>query len=417
MKHRYLITETYQRLCQINTLERAFRSVKRNKGCGGIDRVSLKKFEQHLDKHLAELSRLLQIQTYQPLPLKRVFIPKPNGKQRPLGIPAIRDRVVQQALLEILEPIFEPTFANSSYGFRPRKSAISAVEKVQEYLDCGHEYIVEADIKDFFTTLHHTRLMSKIKEHLPKEEKQIIQLLWRFLKAGVMEEGKLRTATAGTPQGGVISPLLANVYLNDFDHKIEKSGLILVRYADDFVVLCQTVNHAVRGMRMVREIMTSMDLELALEKTGVRQYWRGFDFLGYTFRKTHGNKRWPRSKAIKVFKDKVRHVTRRQQPKNVKMVIERLNPVIRGWGHYFKHGNVKSRFSRLDAWTRMRLRSFVEKKKWPSGLNWKYPNDHFQSLGLVTLTDIRVYQLELSLLYHEQPCRRAVCGKSARTVR
>ena len=417
MQNKYPITENYRSLCQTETLENAFKIVKRRKGCGGIDRITLAKYAGHLDKHLSQLSRLLATQHYQPLPLKRAYIPKANGKPRPLGIPAIRDRVVQQALLSIIEPYFEPSFADVSYGFRPHRSAIQAINKVQEYLEQGYEYIVEADIKDFFTTLHHTRLMSQIKERLPKQEKQIIQLLWRLLKTGVMEEGQIKTQIAGTPQGGVISPLLANIYLNDFDHKLEKSGFKLVRYADDFVILCPTVNQTVQAMKMVRNLIKSLDLELAEEKTQIVEYWRGFDFLGYHFQKFYGNRKWPRSKAIKSFKDKVRHTTRRQQPKNVKMVIQQLNPIIRGWGHYFKYGNVKIRFEELDSWIRMRLRSFIEKKKWPSGLNWKYPNDHLKGLGLASLTEIRVYQPNLSLSYQGQPCRRAVCGKSARTVR
>ena len=205
------MTDSYHKLCQIETLKKAFKVVKKRKGCGGVDGITLVKYEKHLDKHLLELSRILVTQDYQPLPLKRVYIPKSNGEQRPLGIPAIRDRVVQQALLNIIEPYFEPTFSDSSYGFRPKHSAIQAINKVQQYLEQGHEYIAEADIKDFFTTLDHTRLMSKVKEYLPKPEKQIIQLLWKLLKAGVMEEGQVKTQKAGTPQGGVISPLLANI--------------------------------------------------------------------------------------------------------------------------------------------------------------------------------------------------------------
>jgi len=411
------MTDSYHKLCQIETLKKAFKVVKKRKGCGGVDGITLVKYEKHLDKHLLELSRILVTQDYQPLPLKRVYIPKSNGEQRPLGIPAIRDRVVQQALLNIIEPYFEPTFSDSSYGFRPKHSAIQAINKVQQYLEQGHEYIAEADIKDFFTTLDHTRLMSKVKEYLPKPEKQIIQLLWKLLKAGVMEEGQVKTQIAGTPQGGVISPLLANIYLNDFDHKLARSGHRLVRYADDFVILSKTVNQAVQAMKMVRSLIKSLNLELAEDKTQITEYWKGFDFLGYHFQKFYGNRKWPRTKAIQAFKNKVKHVTRRQQPKNVKMVIEQLNPIVRGWGHYFKYGNIKVKYQELDSWIRMRLRSFIGKKKWPSGLNWKYPNDHLKGLGLVSLIEIGAYQPNLSLSYRGQPCRRAICGKSARTVR
>ena len=417
MKNKYPMTDSYHKLCQIETLKKAFKVVKKRKGCGGVDGITLVKYEKHLDKHLLELSRILVTQDYQPLPLKRVYIPKSNGEQRPLGIPAIRDRVVQQALLNIIEPYFEPTFSDSSYGFRPKHSAIQAINKVQQYLEQGHEYIAEADIKDFFTTLDHTRLMSKVKEYLPKPEKQIIQLLWKLLKAGVMEEGQVKTQIAGTPQGGVISPLLANIYLNDFDHKLARSGHRLVRYADDFVILSKTVNQAVQAMKMVRSLIKSLNLELAEDKTQITEYWKGFDFLGYHFQKFYGNRKWPRTKAIQAFKNKVKHVTRRQQPKNVKMVIEQLNPIVRGWGHYFKYGNIKVKYQELDSWIRMRLRSFIGKKKWPSGLNWKYPNDHLKGLGLVSLIEIGAYQPNLSLSYRGQPCRRAICGKSARTVR
>jgi len=407
----------FENICKLEILQSAFKKVKRNKGCAGIDKVSIKKFDKHLNQHLFELQQLLKTGKYRPLPLKRTYIPKSNGDKRPLGIPAIRDRIVQQALLTEIEPVFEPIFSNSSFGFRPGRSPIQAINQVQEYLDQGYEYIVEADIKDFFTTLHHTRLMSKVKEYLPKQEKQVIQLLWKFLKSGVLEEGQIRTQVAGTPQGGVISPILANIYLNDFDHKLDKVGLKLVRYADDFIVLAKSVNQATSAMKMIRSMIKSLDLKLAADKTQITEYWKGFDFLGYHFQKFYGNRKWPRRKAINSFKDKVRHATRRQQPKNVKMVIIKLNPIIRGWGHYFKYGSVKGRYEELDSWIRMRLRSFIEKKKWPSGMNWKYPNDHFKSLGLVSLTDIRVYQPELSLSLKGQPCRRAVCGKSARTVR
>lgn len=384
----------FENICHIETLKESFKKVKKNKGCAGVDRESIRKFEQHLDDRLNELRRLLANHSYRPLPLKRVYIPKSNGDKRPLGIPATRDRIVQQAILTELEPIFEPIFSKSSYGFRPNKSPIQAITKVQEYLDQGYEMIVEVDIKDFFSTVHQTRLMSKIKQQV--KDKRIIQLLWQFLRAGVLEEGKLRTALAGTPQGGVISPILANIYLNDFDHKIDKAGLKLVRYADDFVILCKTVNQATSASKMVKDIMKSLDLELAEAKTQVTEYWRGFEFLGYHFQKFYGNRKWPRRKAIDSFKDKIRQATRRQQPKNVKMVIAQLNPIIRGWGHYFKYGEVKGKYQELDSWTRMRLRSFLEKKKWPSGKNWKYPNDHFKNLGLVSLTDIRVFQPELS---------------------
>lgn len=383
-----------EKIYQKENLIQAFKKVKKNKGAFGIDRVSIRKYEDKLERNIKELERLLRLGKYNPLPVKRVFIPKLDGKKRPLGIPAVRDRVVQQAILEVIQPIFEPLFANSSYGFRPNCSPIQAVNKVQEYLDQGYEYIVEADIKDFFGTLNHQRLISKVKEEV--KDKKLLKLIWKFLKSGVMEEGKLKKVVSGTPQGGVISPILANIYLNDFDYKIEKAGLKLVRYADDFVILTKSVNQATFAMKMIKELIKSIKLKLAREKTKITEYWWGFEFLGYCFRKYYGNYKWPAEKSIKAFKEKIRHKTRRQQPKNVIQVITEINPLVRGWGHYFKYGNVKTRFPTLDSWIRMRLRSFIEKKKWPSGLNWKYPNDHFRSLGLFSLTKLLKYQQKLS---------------------
>lgn len=397
-------------------LQQAFLRVKANKGCPGIDRVTIAHYERNLGVNLGELSRLLASGRYQPLPVKEVLIPKPNGKARPLGIPAVRDRVVQAALLTAIEPYLEPTFAASSYGFRSGKSAIEAVQHVETYLKDGYEYVVDADIKDFFGTLNHHVLMTKLKKLVPE---RVCYLVLDFLNAGVMKEGNLRTATAGTPQGGVISPILANLYLNDFDHSIEKTDWKLVRYADDFVILCRSVNAAVQAMKTVRRLLNPLKLELAEEKSRVTDWYHGFEFLGYRFQKYRGATKWPRRKAIEAFKEKVRRATRRLQPKNILMVIKALNPAVRGWGNYFRYGNSKTRFTALDSWVRMRLRSFIEKKKWPSGMNWKYPNDHFASLGLVSLASLLAHPVlrQLSLAAMAQPYRRAGCGKSARPVR
>lgn len=399
----------YEGITSRQNLKVAFYQVKKNKGSYGIDRVSIKQYERNLERNIAETSRLLKQGRYKPLPVKRVWILKPDGRKRPLGIPAVRDRIVQQSLLMAIQPLFEPTFSDVSYGFRPNKSAIEAVNKVQEYLDKGHQKIFEADIEDFFSNVNHNRLVARLRERI--DSKETIKLIRKFLNSGVMEEGNFKKQISGTPQGGVISPLFANVYLNDFDHKIEKAGLRMVRYADDFVILCKTDNQAVYALRLARDILQSIGLKLKPEKTGIVSYFQGFEFLGYRFQQYYGNYKWPRDKAVKAFKDKIRHLTRRQQPKNIKMLIPSVNYVVRGWGNYFKHGNVKTRFDQLDSWLRMRLRSFIGKRKWPSGLNWKYPNDHFKDLGLVCLSDL------LSSPNCGQLYRRAVCGKSARTVR
>lgn len=384
----------YQLICQTDNLVKAFAKVKRNRGGFGVDRISLKQYGNNLARNTKELARLLEQERYSPLPVRQVLIPKANGKLRPFGIPTVRDRVVQQAILEVIQPIFEPIFSPASYGFRPGKSAILAINKVQEYLDEGYEYIVEADIKDFFGQLDKTRLMSKVHEQM--KDTRLHKLLWKILRAGVMIEGRVKSTVAGTPQGGVISPILANIYLNDFDHKLERAGYRLVRYADDFVILAKTVNEATSAMKMIRSLIKSMKLELAEEKTQITTYAQGFDFLGYHFRQNYyGKYKWPTRKAQKAFKDKIRRGTRRQQPKNVAMVIQDINPIIRGWGNYFRYGDVKGKYTDLDSWIRMRLRSFIEKKK--QVLNWKYPNTCFDELGLVSLTALLKYQTKLSL--------------------
>lgn len=373
-------------------LEEAYRAVRNNRGTYGIDRVSIEKYGQNLGNNLKELQRLIEQKKYKPLEVKRIYIPKANGKKRPLGIPTVRDRIVQQIVLKEIEPECEKIFSKSSYGFRPNKSALEAVEEVDKYLKSGYEYIVEADIKDFFGTLNHPRLMTRVKEVIKDERTR--ELIWSFVKAGIIEEGQRRKAISGTPQGGVISPILANLYLNEFDHKIERAGLKLIRYADDFVILCKTVNEAVQGMKLVRMIMKKMKLELAEEKTGIREYWKGFDFLGYHFQKYYGKYKWAGDKAVKSLKEKVKRATRRLQPKNIKKVIKELNQVLRGWGNYFKYGNNKNRFEKLDSWIRMRLRSYIEKRKCMSK-NWKYTNSFFRGMGLVNLRAMLVYQLKL----------------------
>jgi group II intron reverse transcriptase/maturase len=399
----------------MENLKVAFNAVKKNKGCPGVDDVTIAKYESRLGVHLTELRQLLLSGVYQPLPVKQVLIPKSNGKYRPLGIPAIRDRIVQQAILQIIQPLLDPGFSSASFGFRPNKSAIQAVETVQQYLNQGYEYVVDADISDFFGTLHHQILMDKVRKAVSDD--QIRKLIFLFLKAGIMEEGKLKTAVAGTPQGGVISPLLANLYLNSLDERLTQYKLKLVRYADDFVILCDSELQAKFAMYVLKGHLRKLRLSLAPEKTQITTHHKGFDFLGYHFHKYYGTPRkWPKEKSQIAFKEKVKKATRRLQPKNVKMVIEKLNPIIRGWGNYFKHGDVKKRFNELDGYIRMRLRSFIAKQKWPSGLNWKYPNDHFVKLGLVSLTSLLVYQQQLSFSLLEQPYRKAVCGKSARTV-
>jgi len=379
----------YANIAKQESLEAAFAKVKRNKGCPGIDRQSIAMYEAQLKTQTQELARLLEQRRYQPLPVTRVFIPKANGKLRPLGIPAVRDRVAQQAVLDDIQPMLDPKMSPLSFGFRIGKSALGAAQTVKELLEQGYRYVVDADIADFFGTLNHQILMAKVRRNIA--DRDTTKLIYQFIKAGIMEEGKLRANIAGTPQGGVISPILANLYLDDLDRHIGKTDWKLVRYADDFVILCKTVNQAVQAYRVAGEILGKLKLSFAQEKTRVIDaYQTAFTFLGYTFWRNDGKTySFPSDKAMKAYRRKVAAATRRQQAANVKMVIDKLNPIVRGWGNYFKSGNCKTRFRELDEWTRMRLRSFIAKKHCLClSAHIKYPNSYFKGLGLVFLTDL-----------------------------
>lgn len=382
----------YEDICTETSLMRAFICVKRNKGSAGIDSVSIRQVEKTLGLHIRELSRLLRQERYKPLPARRVYIPKKNGKKRPLGIPAVRDRIVQEAVKEAIQPTLERVFSEVSYGFRPGRGAGQAIEQIKRYIEEGYEYVVDADIEDFFGTLDHSRLMNKVREEI--SDRETTYLIYHFLKAGVMEEGRVKKTTTGTPQGGVISPILANLYLTELDDCMEKAGLKIVRYADDFVILCRSVNQARYALKTTRQKLEKMNLALSEEKTCITDTNQGFVFLGHQFWKPNDTLyTFPSDKSMKAYKQKVRHITRRQQPKNLKMVVEKLNPVIRGWGNYFKNGDGKARFRRLDEWTRMRLRAFILKKRRISyKVHTKYPNSHFEKLGLVFLTDLTASQ-------------------------
>ena len=380
----------FQSVCDPSNLVAAYEKVKKNRGCPGVDKQSITAFGEHLDHHTRELSRLLTNNTYQPLPVARVLIPKANGKLRPLGIPAVRDRIVQQAVLDQIQPTLEEAFSDVSFGFRPQRSAHGALNAIRIYLDQGYEYVVDADIRDFFGTLNHQILMAKVRDMIP--DRAITRLIYQFLTAGVMSEGKLIAQTTGTPQGGVISPILANLYLTEFDDKITKGDWKLVRYADDWVLLCKTPQQAHHALQTASGTLKKLKLELAPEKTKIANMSRGdaFTFLGYTFQKVWGRHySFPSDKAIKAYQDKIKGHTKRQQPRNITKVIERLNPLICGWGNYFKHGHGKKRFQRLDEWTRMRLRSFLKKGHALSiTTHTKYPNAFFKTLGLATLIDL-----------------------------
>jgi len=409
-KHHSLIDKVYKRL----NLYIAFEKVKANKGVGGVDGVSIDEFERNLDRNLEEIHRLLYEDRYRPEPVRRVYIPKPDGDQRPLGIPTVRDRVVQQALLNRLEKIFEVKFKDCSYGFRRERSPLQAIQKLEEYLKAGYQWVVEVDIEGFFDTVNQEKLIDLVAEEIA--DGRVLRLIRSFLVSGVMEEAKIENRTTGTPQGGVISPLLANIYLHPYDEIMTQKGYKIIRYADDIVIMCRNKQEAERALSETKQILEGqLSLNLNIEKTRIVHKSQSFEFLGYLFGYGYSDYKIPRRRAIDNFKDKVRWLTRRNQPKSMLQVIEELNPVIRGWRNYFKYGCSKKIFWELDCWIENRLRAY-KVKRWGLKTHLKMPHSIFERMGLVTLNDT-FYPNQPNLLpAMGRRYREAVCGKTARTV-
>lgn len=380
-KYYSLIDKVYN----LKNLCEAWEKVKADRGSGGVDKVSISQYETNLDQNLKEIQRLLREGRYKPMPARRVYIPKPNKEKRPLGIPTIRDRVIQQALRSVIEPIFEQEFLECSYGFRPGKNCHQAIEKVEEYRGQGNEWAVDADIKAYFDTVNQELLMGLIKRRI--SDGRVLNLIEAFLKAGVMEDEVWQETNVGTPQGGVISPLLANIYLHPFDLEMKGRGYILVRYADDVLLLAKSKEEAEDILVKVKGTIGKLRLELNTEKTRILHVSDGVDFLGFTIYEGH---KVPQKKAVKKYKDRVRKLTRRCQPINTEEVIKRLNPVIVGWGNYFKTGNVNWLYKGLDSWTRMRLRSFKEKRK-SYRANRRITNEALKKRGLRSLSGLLNY--------------------------
>ncbi len=361
----------YDRIYRSDVLWEAWRRVRSNGGAAGIDAETIRAIEDRgVGEFLTEIAAALRAGRYRPSPVKRRYIPKADGKQRPLGIPTVRDRVVQMATKLVIEPIFEADFQPCSYGFRPKRSATQALEAIREAGNRGLNFVVDADIQGYFDSIQRETLLELLKERL--SDRRVRKLIRQWLEAGVMEDGTVRETLAGTPQGGVISPLLANIYLNKLDRiwaaRCGQLG-VLVRYADDFVAMCRTESQAREALRRIGLVMHRLGLTLHPAKTRLVDLRRGkesFVFLGCTLRKKrsiqrnprwHFLQRWPSPKATKKLRDRVRELTsKRQSGKDVKQIIAELTPVLRGWGNYFRSGNADREFHKMDSFVLLRLR-------------------------------------------------------------
>ena len=354
----------YDRIFRLDVLWRAWKEVRANKGSAGMDGITFEMIEEYgVEEYLLDIQEDLQNKQYRPKPVKRVYIPKPDGKQRPLGIPTIRDRIVQQACKIVIEPIFEANFLDSSYGFRPKRDAKQATEKVKKEL-YKNWYVVDADIQGYFDNINHEILLGLLKRRI--SDRRVIKLCRQWLQAGVIENGKYYPTEKGSPQGGVISPLLANIYLHVLDSYWEnhKELGVIVRYADDAVIVCRTRKDAELAFEHLKRMMTKLKLTLNPQKTKIVDMNKeSFDFLGFRYQKFGKTKcgrklpyMMPSKKAMKKVKDAIRIITcRKSAYEGLEQKVEKLNPLIRGWRNYFQHGNSTKRFKQLDEYVWMKL--------------------------------------------------------------
>lgn len=379
-------------------LQAAFRKVRQNKGGAGVDHQTIEQFEEGAAERLQALSDRLRDKQYRPQGIKRTWIPKPgSAEKRPLGIPTVIDRIVQTAIRNVIEPIFEREFAAHSYGFRPNRGAKDALRRVDRQLRDGYVHVVDADIKGYFDAIPHDLLMQRVEEHISDGE--VLELIRAYLNQRVMDGLETWTPTQGSPQGAVISPLLANLYLNPLDHLMAAMGHEMTRYADDFVVMCRTVEEAEAALAAIRDWMEANGLTLHPTKTKVVDYRQeGFEFLGYRFEK---GKRWPRKKSLQRLKSTIRAKTPRKSGLKMVAIIATLNRTLRGWYEYFKHA-YKTIFRELDGFIRRRLRSILRtrlkrgnnRRFAKGGDNVRWPNAYFDDLGLFSLAGARERYLQ-----------------------
>ena len=370
------------------TLQAALAKVQANGGAAGVDGVSVERFAARSETYLAELSTALREASYRPQPVKRVDIPKGDGRTRPLGIPAVKDRIAQTAVKLVIEPIFEAAFCAGSYGFRPGRGCRDALREVDRLIGQGFTFVVDADLAGYFDSIPHERLMQRVGERI--SDGRVLDLLRGFLAADILRGMERWTPVAGTPQGAVISPLLANIYLDPLDRRMAALGYSMVRYADDFVVLCHSREEAEAALMEIRRWVAENGLALHPDKTQIgdcRQPGQGFDFLGYRF---EAGKRWVRKKSLARLKQGIREKTRRTRGDSLARIVADLNPLLRGWFGYFKHAH-RATFPGLDGFVRRRLRALLRKqhKRPGSGRSkadhQRWPNHFFADAGLFAL--------------------------------
>ena len=372
----------------LKNLGRSLEKVVAKGGSAGIDNQSARQIEAHKSQTIAKLEQELRASQYEPQAVKRVWIPKPgSNEKRPLGVPTLRDRIVQGALLHVIEPIFERDFAPQSYGFRPGKGCKDALRRVDELLKGGSHWVVDADLKAYFDTIPQERLMDRIREKIA--DGRVLKLLEQMLQAGVMDSAKgWQPTEQGTPQGAVISPLLSNIYLDGLDWQMAKGGFEMVRYADDFIVLCNSQEQAQEALEQIRRWVDENGLTLHPIKTRLVDASQagGFDFLGYHFER---GMKWPRKKSMSKLKDTIREKTRRTDGRSLRVICEDLNRTLRGWFEYFKHSK-ENVFEAIDGYTRGRLRSILRKRMAKRGRgcgkdHQRWPNAYFNTMGLFSL--------------------------------
>jgi len=392
----------WDKVCSPENLDAAILKVIVNKGSAGVDNQTTHQLAQDWDRNRNQLLGELRAGQYQPLPVKRVWIDKAGSKdKRPLGVPAVRDRAVQTALRAVMEPIFEKDFSDRSYGFRPGRGCLQALERVESLLRAGHTWIVDADIKAYFDSIPQDKLLEQIERRIA--DGTVLRLIRQYLEAGVMETMRdWKPTLQGTPQGSGISPLLANIYLNPLDHQMSRANKEMVRYADDFVICCRTEAEAQEALAMVAGFAGAAGLKLHPEKTRIVNAAEkgGFDFLGYHFERYRegGGLKWPRKKSLEKLRASIREKTRRGRPGAVSQIIAEINPTLRGWYGYFKY-SIPTAMVRVDEWVRERIRHILRRRQKRQGMvkgreRTEYPIAWFAGQGLFSLKNAQAQWIQ-----------------------